>query len=146
MIDADLDTDINNNENIQIDFSMMETQTSQRSSKSLQSWSLSYEKILLLWNQSNSPWNFAVRLMMEIFPLHELMGEVNVNGRSAYGSGNNKKALEVLRLEQIKSIVMDKAGFNKFSKEAEECWAKCRNAMNKKLSDMKSRAKFNETV
>ena len=80
LIDADLDTEINNNENIQIDFSMMETQTSQRSSKSLQSWSLSYEKILLLWNQSNSPWNFAVRLMMEIFPLHELMGDVNVNG------------------------------------------------------------------
>lgn len=93
-------------------------------------------EILEIKNRSSSLGNFAVNLMLELFEEEELLDEeTNITGRPC-GQGPPKIPLDPVRINEIRAICLSYVPSKDFNVRSRH-WAKMRDAMSKKLSQLR---------
>ncbi|CAF0866517.1 unnamed protein product [Brachionus calyciflorus] len=82
--------------------------------------------------------NFATKLLMFFFDQSEMIGNVNVEG-NILNRKSSREALDTVRVNEIRRLVLD--GRNN-EEERKKVWTRCRDAMNKKISEIKKLNNF----
>ncbi|CAF1040223.1 unnamed protein product [Brachionus calyciflorus] len=78
---------------------------------------LKYSEVPNLFLQARSIQHFSVLLMMRLFKRSELTSEYNVNGKTISAT-DQKKALDPMRIDNIRKIVLDKVEGDEKKKKA----------------------------
>ena len=101
------------------------------------------KKIRVASELACSDTNFAVKLMEVFFDANELtLPNLNVSGKQFNGSTDPKVGLDPERVDAIKTRVYNRLNGDEKSKRT--MWNACIGAMNKKLCQLRSKAKLNE--
>jgi hypothetical protein len=93
---------------------------------------LSKIEIKRMFNECETPHHFATNLMLKLFKRDELDPSFNVYGRTYKKDIEKKYALDVHRINYIRTLTL--THFNITDKK--ECWAQCVRTMNNKIRNM----------
>jgi hypothetical protein len=96
------------------------------------------DHIQRLREQRISTPNFATKLLLFFFDTNEFQGNVNVEG-NIHGRNVARNALDNVRIDEIRKLVTD-GKIN--DKDKKLTWSRCRDAMNKKISEIKKSNNF----